>query len=90
MLLRRISIHNCVRASGSGALYADSFALPGANEDTMSKVTAILDTTVAAVAKKWDENYGAFRKAIIQNPRTWVFGAFGAGALLGFVVGLFF
>ena len=56
----------------------------------MSKVTAILDTTVAAVAKKWDENYGAFRKAIIQNPRTWVFGAFGAGALLGFVVGLFF
>ena len=90
MPLLKTSIQNCARASGSGALYADSFGLPGANEDTMSKVTAILDSTVADVAKKWDDTYGAFRKAIIKNPRTWVFGAFGAGALLGFVVGLFF
>lgn len=54
----------------------------------MTKVNAILDPIVAKVANEWDDKYGAFRKLIIRNPRTWVFGALGAGAVLGFLVGV--
>lgn len=53
----------------------------------MTKVNVVVDQSTAKVARKWDELYGRFRKAIISAPRTSVFIAGGVGGLLGLLVG---